>query len=39
LDVKATVPGALPVTVGEKRTTIAWLAPGPRLKDAPEGML
>src|SRR5439155_355100 len=29
----------LPVTVGEKRTTTSWLAPGPRLKDAPEAML
>ena len=37
LDVKVTVPVALPVTVGEKRTTTAWVAPGPRLKP-PEAM-
>ena len=39
LDVKATVRVTLPVTVGEKRTMTSWLAPGPRLKDAPEAML
>src|SRR5437870_1314877 len=36
LDVKLTFPVKLPVAVGAKRTTTAWLVPAPRLKGAPE---
>ena len=37
-DVNTTLPGALPVTVGAKRTQTSWLVPAARLNELPDTM-